>query len=227
MSWNFRETGAKSRFQPIPERNRPRQSSKDQDGLSHTQHQELLEKGAMSNLEFCSDQASRQGHWEEGGTPSKGGSQLWKWGVGLLDRGPRPGERQSGLGTGGPWPASHQEWDRQQTALRSTSSGRNRVTRNEQHLTHGTEYLCYAGGMCSEGKSIRNSGGKQQAEWCQDLEEWIKGENKVCSSWPWGHFSSRSSRRPRMTFPSLGRFCPSLILRGMTATNLWSHTWPF
>lgn len=123
----------------------------------------------MSKQECCSDQESRQGHWEEGGPPSEGGSQPRKRGVGLLDRGARPGERQSGLGTGDPG-LPHTR-DRQQTALRSTPSGRNRVTRNEQHLTHGTEYLCYAGGMCSEGKSIRNSGGKQQAERCQDLEE--------------------------------------------------------
>ena len=181
----------------------------------------------MSNLEFCSDQASHQGHWEEGVTPSKGGSQLRKQGVGLLNSRASPGERQSGPGTGGPWPTSHQEWDRRQTALRSTPLGRNRVTRNEQHQTDGTDYLCYAGGMCSEGKSIRNSGGKQQTEQFQDSEEWTKGENKVCSSWPWGHFSSRSSRQPRMTFPSLGRFCPSLILLGMTAADSWSHTWPF
>lgn len=65
----------------------------------------------MSNLEFCSDQASYQGHWEEGDTPSKGGSQLRKQGVGLLNRGASPGERQSGPGTGGPWPVSHQEWE--------------------------------------------------------------------------------------------------------------------
>ena len=55
----------------------------------------------MSNLEFCSDQASHQGHWEEGVTPSKGGSQLRKQGVGLLNSGASPGERQSGPGTRG------------------------------------------------------------------------------------------------------------------------------
>lgn len=125
----------------------------------------------MSNLEFCSDQASYQGHWEEGGTPSKGGSQLRKQGVGLLNRRASPGERQSGLGTGGPWPVSHQEWDRQQIALGSMSLGRNRATRNEQHQTDGTECLCCAGGMCSEGKSIRNSRQKQQTEQFQDSEE--------------------------------------------------------